>query len=337
MSSGHEQYQHTAMQDAPRATSSSLPGKNSTLLYETEYGHMILGRAEDALTSDLVQRYKGTVQLVFTSPPFPLNHKKKYGNLQGEKYVTWLASFAQPLAELLAPDGSIVIELGNAWEPGKPAMSTLALEALLAFRKAAHLYLCQQFVCNNPARLPSPAQWVNVERIRVKDSFTHVWWMAPSVRPKADNRRVLKPYSAAMLSLLKSGKYSSGKRPSQHKIRPTTFLKNHHGAIPSNALQFTDDPPTSFLEFSNTKANDDYQKYCRDHGLPTHPARMPIGLPEFFIKFLTEPDDLVLDPFAGSNTTGAAAEYLGRHWLSIELQAEYVAGSRGRFSHIPTQ
>ena len=204
MSSDHDQHRHTAMQGALRATSPSLPALSPTLLYATEYGHMILGQAEDALTSDLVQRYKGTVQLVFTSPPFPLNHKKKYGNLQGEKYVAWLASFAQPLAEMLAPDGSIVIELGNAWEPGKPVMSTLALEALLAFRKAANLYLCQQFVCNNPARLPGPAQWVNVERIRVKDSFTHLWWMAPTTRPKADNRRVLVKYSEAMESLLKT-------------------------------------------------------------------------------------------------------------------------------------
>lgn len=331
MHSDHDQHQHTAIQDAPWTTSPSLPCQNPPLFYATEYGQMILGRAEDALKSDLIQRYKGTIQLVFTSPPFPLNHKKKYGNLQGEKYIAWLASFAQPLAELLAPDGSIVIELGNAWERGKPVMSTLALEALLAFRKAADLYLCQQFVCNNPARLPGPAQWVNVERIRVKDSFTHLWWMAPSTRPKADNRRVLKPYSAAMLQLLKSRKYSSGKRPSQHNIRPTSFLKDHKGAIPPNALQFTDDPPTNFLEFSNTKSTDEYQRYCRDHGLTPHPARMPIGLPEFFIKFLTDPGDLVLDPFAGSNTTGAAADHLGRRWLSVELQAEYVAGSRGRF------
>jgi hypothetical protein len=335
MSSNHRQKQHAAMQDASRTTFPSQSGECPTVLYETEYGHMILGRAEDTLMSDLVQRHKGRTQLVFTSPPFPLNHKKKYGNLQGEKYVAWLASFARPLAELLAPDGSIVLELGNAWEPGKPVMSTLALEALLAFRKAADLYLCQQFICNNPARLPGPAQWVNVERIRVKDSFTHLWWMAPSTRPKADNRRVLKPYSAAMLKLLKSRKYSSGKRPSQHNIHPTSFLKAHKGAIPSNALQFTDDSPMNFLEFSNTKSADEYQQYCQNHGLPTHPARMPIGLPEFFIKFLTEPGDLVLDPFAGSNTTGAAAEHLGRRWLSIELQVEYIAGSCGRFSSAP--
>src|SRR5215813_11502950 len=182
MSSGHEQSRHIAIQRAPQATPLSRSSQRSTVFYETKYGHIILGRSEDALLADLVQRYKGAVQLVFTSPPFPLNHKKKYGNLRGEEYVAWLASFAQPLTELLAPNGSIVIELGNAWEPGKPVMSTLALEALLAFRKAANLYLCQQFVCNNPARLPSPAQWVNVERIRVKDSFTHFWWMAPSAR-----------------------------------------------------------------------------------------------------------------------------------------------------------
>jgi len=179
MSSGHQQDRHTAMQEIPQATSPSRSGQSPTVFYETMCGHIILGRAEDALISDLVRQYKGTVQLIFTSPPFPLNHKKKYGNLRGEKYIAWLASFAQPLTEMLAPDGTIVIELGNAWEPGKPVMSTLALEALLAFRKAANLYLCQQFVCNNPARLPSPAQWVNVERIRVKDSFTHLWWMAP--------------------------------------------------------------------------------------------------------------------------------------------------------------
>ena len=226
MSNKHEQKQHAAMQDAPWGTFPSLSDKRPTVLYETEYGHMIFGRAEDALMSDFVQRHKGRIQLVFTSPPFPLNHKKKYGNLQGEKYIAWLASFAQPLAELLAPDGSIVIELGNAWVPGKPVMSTLALEALLAFRKAATLYLCQQFICNNPARLPGPAQWVNVERIRVKDSFTHLWWMAPSTSPKADNRRILKPYSAAMLQLLKSRKYSSGKRPSQHNIHPTSCYVN---------------------------------------------------------------------------------------------------------------
>lgn len=156
--------------------------------YRTARGVMIQGTAEAALASPLLERYKGKVQLIFTSPPFPLNRKKQYGNQQGEAYVKWLSGFAPLFCEFLKPDGSIVVEMGNAWEPGKPAMSTLALRALLAFLDAGKLYLCQQFVCYNPARLPTPAQWVNVERIRVKDAFTHVWWMSTTDRPKANNR-----------------------------------------------------------------------------------------------------------------------------------------------------
>lgn len=281
---------------------------------------MILGAAEEVLHSKAANIYRGKVQLIFTSPPFLLNRKKKYGNLQGEEYVKWLASFAPVFRELLKPDGSIVMELGNAWEPGRPVMSTLALRALLAFLEEGQFYLCEQFICFNPARLPSPAQWVNVERIRVKDAYTHVWWMSPNESPKADNRRVLKPYSPAMLRLLASRKYNAGKRPSEHQIGAKSFLKNNNGAIPGNVLILT-----------NTKATDDYQKYCRERGLPIHPSRMPQGLAEFFIKFLTVSRNLVLDPFAGSNTTGATAERLKRRWISIEPTADYVKGSRGRF------
>jgi site-specific DNA-methyltransferase (cytosine-N4-specific) len=210
--------------------------------------------------------------------------------------------------------------MGNAWQPGQPVMSTLALEALLAFLRRGKLHLCQQFICYNPSRLPTPAQWVNVERIRVKDAYTHVWWMSPKEKPAADNRRVLKEYSASMLKLLASGKYNSGRRPSEHHIGTTSFLRDNKGAIPSNVLIL-----------SNTKANDPYLQYCREHHLVPHPARQPQGLPEFFIKFLTKPRDLVVDPFAGSNTTGSMSERLNRRWISIETDLDYVKGSRGRF------
>jgi len=295
-------------------------GKRPRVAYSTQYGQMVLGTAEQVLRSHAAQKYRGKVQLIFTSPPFPLNRKKRYGNFRGEEYVKWLASFAYPFREFLKSDGSIVMELGNAWEPGRPVMSTLALEALLAFLQEGKLHLCQQFICYNPARLPSPAQWVNVERIRVKDSYTHVWWMSPVERPTADNRRVLKAYSPSMVKLLASKKYNAGKRPSEHHIGARSFLKNNNGAIPPNVLTLT-----------NTAANDEYQEYCRDRSFAIHPSRMPVGLAEFFIKFLTVPRNLVLDPFAGSNTTGAAAERLKRRWISIEPREDYVAGSRGRF------
>lgn len=291
------------------------------IAYQTQWGTCFQGTAENVLQSEALEHYKQSVDLIFTSPPFPLNRKKKYGNLQGQAYIDWLVNFAPMFRSLLKPTGSIVIEVGNAWEPSRPVVSTLALEALLTFLKKGEFQLCQQFVWHNPARLPSPAQWVNVERIRVKDSFTHVWWMGLTDRPKADNRRVLKEYSAAMRRLLKNKKYNSGKRPSEWNIGQTSFFTDNEGAIPSNVI-----------EVANTAATSDYLKYCDEHNLSPHPARMPIQLAEFFIRFLTEPGDTVLDPFAGSNTTGAAAENIGRKWLAIELDTQYVQGSQGRFT-----
>ncbi len=227
------------------------------------------------------------------------------------------------LKKMLTPDGSIVMEVGNAWEQGSPVMSTLPIRSLLRFQQDNDLYLCQEFVWQNPAKLPSPAQWVNVDRVRVKDSFTKIWWMSASPKPKADNRRVLQEYSKSMKDLLKTGKYNSGKRPSEHNIGEQSFLFDNGGAIPG-----------SVLTFANTQANDDYQVYCRDHEIELHPARMPIELAGFFINFLTDPGDLVLDPFGGSNTTGAAAEKLDRFWLSIEAEEKYILGSIGRFPEL---
>jgi DNA modification methylase len=298
--------------------SSSLPKP----VYCTDLGKCFKGKSDELLESPLfADGLKHQVDLIFTSPPFPLNRKKKYGNLQGEAYLEWLAAFADRFKLLLKPKGSIVIEMGNAWEAGKPSMSTLALKALLGFLEKGDFSLCQQFVWHNPARLPSPAQWVNVERIRLKDAYTHLWWMSKTDRPYADNRQVLTEYSDSMKDLLAKQKYNTGKRPSQHNIGEKSFLTNNKGAIPSNVLTL-----------ANTHSSSEYQTYCKENSFQPHPARMPAKLAEFFIKFLTKPGMLVLDPFGGSNTTGAAAEALGRRWVAIEANDDYIAGSRGRFN-----
>lgn len=288
--------------------------------YKTARGVMFRGKIEDFLKSSHARKYQGKVQLIFTSPPFPLNTKKAYGNKQGEEFANWLAGLAPSFTKLLTPTGSIVMEMGNAWEPGRPIMSVLALESLLKFMRQGDLFLAQQFICYNPARLPGPAEWVNVRRIRLKDAYTHVWWMAATEYPYADNRKVLIPYSGSMLKLLERGSYNSGARPSEHRIGKSSFLTKHNGAIPPNVLTI-----------SNTSNGDPYQQYCRDNDLKAHPARMPSALPEFFIKLLTKPRQLVMDPFGGSNTTGAVAEKLKRRWVSVEAMEEYVIGSKSRF------
>lgn len=304
-----------------------------TVIYETGHGEMYHGDTLALLDSPQGAELRGKAQLVLTSPPFPLNQKKKYGNKQGEEYIEWFAAFAPKLTELLTPDGSIVIEIGNAWEPGRPVMSTVVLRALLRFLEEANLNLCQEFVWYNPARLPSPVQWVNVERIRVKDAFSKIWWMSPVDRPKADNRRILKAYSASMKRLIATGKYNSGRRPSEHNIGKESFKTNNNGAIPPN-VGGGDDAPSlgTLLKGTNTHSNEQYQTFCRERDIAPHPARMPPELVEFFVKFLTEEDDLVFDPFGGSNTTGSVAEQLNRRWVSCEAQLHYVTASLGRFS-----
>ena len=308
------------------------------MAYRTKLGTCIRGLTQDVLNSKLSSKYVGKIDLIFTSPPFPLNRKKKYDNLQGDEYKTWLADFAPLFKKFLKPTGSIVLEVGNCWEEDKPVMSTLPLESLLAFLKKGELNLCQQFVWHNPAKLPGPAQWVTVDRIRLKDSFTHLWSMAPSETPKADNRRVLVEYSKAMKQLLKNQRYNAGTRPSEHKIGAKSFLKDNGGAIPGSLLSpelklVIPEPemPESVLAFSNTQSDSAYQKFCRVEEIEQHPARMPAGLASFFIQLLTDPGDLVFDPFGGSNTTGATAESLNRRWLTIEPTESYVKGSIGRF------
>lgn len=289
--------------------------------YTTRGGRLYIGDSVEFPRSRAGQRLVGKVDLIFTSPPFPLVRKKAYGNLEGQHYINWLCEIVGSYLPLLSDRGSLVVELGNAWEKGAPVHSTLPLRALLALEERLELHVCQQFICNNPARMPGPIQWVNRERIRVKDTYTHVWWFARSERPEASNRRVLQPYSTHMRRLLDSGKYNSGKRPSEWTVGHSSFLVDNGGAIPGNVLTIP-----------NTASATDYLRFCRERALPVHPARMPLALADFFIRFLTISGALVLDPFAGSNVSGRAAETSQRKWVAVERDVGYVAGSTGRWS-----
>lgn len=288
--------------------------------YNTPYGICINEKCEIVIEKYLIPNYINQIQLIFTSPPFPLNRSKKYGNLMGEEYKKWLCNVGNSLLPLLKDDGSIVIEIGNAWNAGEPTFSTLPIETLLEFKINCNLFLCQEFIYYNPARLPSPIQWVNKERIRVKDSFTRLWWLSKTSNPYACNSKVLEQYSKQMRKLLINGKYNAGKRPSEHKISENAFSKDNGGAIPSNVIIA-----------ANTDSNNQYLKECKKAGIGIHPARMPMAIPQFFIKMLTKESDIVLDCFAGSNTTGACAELLNRNWISIEADKEFYMGSKFRF------
>ena len=287
---------------------------------KTKKGEAYNSSIEDFLISRKGKSLVGKVNLVFTSPPYPLVVPKKYGNKQGEEYLEWIAKIASDLSKLLTKDGSLVVEIGNAWNKGSPTMSTLPIETLIAIGKSANLKICQQFIWHNPGKLPGPATWVNVNRERITDSYTHIWWFSNSEHPKADNRKVLTPYTKAMKNLIKTKKYNHGNRPSGHKISEKGFLSDNGGSIARSALIY-----------ANTGFDTNYREWCKKYEVPQHPARMPIDLANFFITFLTDKDDLVLDPFGGSCTTGKSAENLNRKWICVEPKKEYLIGAKGRF------
>jgi DNA modification methylase len=257
------------------------------------------------------------VSLVLTSPPFALRRQKAYGNVSPAEYSDWFWPFAREIHRVLRPDGSFVLDLAGAWKRGSGTRSLYPYELILRLCKIFHL--AQEFYWYNPSKLPTPAEWVTVQRTRVKDAVNTLWWLSKTEAPDADNRRVLRPYSRSMHRLLREG-VQVATRPSQHVISGN-FRRDNGGAIPPN-----------LLEVPNTTSRDPYIRSCRAAGLPVHPARFPAAIPEFFVRFLTGPGQLVVDPFAGSNVTGAVAEALGRRWLAVEVRADYVAGSRLRFA-----
>jgi site-specific DNA-methyltransferase (cytosine-N4-specific) len=285
--------------------------------YTTPFGQAIVGDSHDVLKA----MPDDSVDLVMTSPPFALLREKDYGNHDQDNYIDWLCGFAPDVRRILKPTGSFVIDLGGAYQRGVPVRSLYQFRVLLRLVDEFKFFLAEEFYWHNPSKLPSPIEWVNKRKLRAKDSVNTVWWMGKTEWPKANVSNVLAPYSARMKILLKDAKkfYTPKDRPSGHDIGEG-FNKDNGGAIPANLLQI-----------SNSESNGCYLRGCKDHGVKAHSARFPIALPEFFIKFLTDPGDLVLDIFGGSGTTGEAAEGLGRKWKTIDLDPEYVRGSAFRF------
>lgn len=288
-------------------------------IYRTELGSAWHCDALDFLA----ELENDSVNLILTSPPFALTKKKSYGNPPQHEYIDWFLRFAKEFRRVLRDDGSFVVEIGGAWVPGSPTRSIYHFKLLVALVEEAEFHLAQEWYWYNKAKLPSPVQWVNIERIRVKDSISPIWWLSKTERPKANNRNILKPYSKSQQRLFENG-YNDGERPSGWNIGESSFSTDNGGAIPPNVI-----------EASNTVSVESYQDFCREFGYETHPARFPKALPEKFIEFLTEPGDLVVDPFGGSNMTGAVAEELGRRWFSCEQDLEFVQGSAGRFRGNP--
>ena len=286
--------------------------------HETRFGRIVHGDSIDVLATCP----SDSVDLIVTSPPFGLVRKKDYGNVEANEYVEWFKPFGAAFWRVLKSSGSLVIDIGGAWNKGYPTRNLYHFKLLVMLCEELGFHLAQDFYWWNPSRLPTPAEWVTVRRIRVKDAVNTVWWLSRTPWPKASNRRVLQPYSPSMQDLLAKG-YKARKRPSGHDISEK-FRTDNGAAIPPN-----------LIAIPNTESNSFYLRYCEAKGLKPHPARYPAELPEYFIRMLTEPGDLVVDPFAGSCVTGEVCERLERRWSCIERVRAYCEAALGRFVRPP--
>lgn len=285
------------------------------LFYKTTCGQVYLGDALDLMPT-LTDK---SIDLIMTSPPFGLVRKKDYGNVDADKYLDWFRPFASEFRRVLKAAGSLVIDIGGAWIPGQPTRSLYHYELLIMLCREFNFHLAQEFFWWNPSKLPTPAEWVNIRRVRVKDAVNCIWWLSPSPWPRASNRRVLVPYSDSMKELLKNG-YRAKMRPSGHDISKKFSIDNR-ASIPPN-----------LIAVANTESNSAYLRHCFQNGIRPNPARYPAEIPEYFIRMLTDKGDIVLDPFAGSCVTGEVAERLRRKWICCEIIEEYLEGAVFRFS-----
>jgi DNA modification methylase len=295
--------------------------------YTTNYGSAYLNDSLDTLR----QLPDHSINAVLTSPPYALHFQKEYGNVSKDGYVEWFLQFAKEIHRVLTDDGSFVLNIGGSYNKGVPTRSLYHFKLLIALVEEVGFHLAQECFWFNPAKMPMPAEWVTVRRIRIRDSVEYVWWLGKTEWPKANNREVLRPYSKDMERLNAKG-LRHQKRPGGYNIKPSFGKVAAGGSIPPNVVeQDLDEVAVDMLRFGNNAANDVYAKRCKEAGIKPHPARFPAALPEFFIKLVTEQDDVIMDPFAGSNTTGAVAERLQRRWIASELVEEYLAASKFRF------
>jgi len=280
---------------------------------KTEFGKILHCDSKDYILT----LEDNSIDLIVTSPPYDLIAKKSYGNYQDDEYIAWLLGFGKEFYRVLKDTGSLVIDLGGSWNKGYPTKNLYEYRVLLKFCDELGFLLAQDFFWWDPSKLPNPTEWVNKRRVRVKDAVNKIWWLSKTHNPKANNKNILQKYSASMEYVLNHGT-NTGNRASGHQVTDNFEIDNR-GAIPPNFIAMA----------NNTK--DHYTEFCEKHDIKVHPARFASVIPEFFIRMLTDENDVILDPFAGSCITGEVAEKLKRNWVCCDKEMDFLTGALGRF------
>lgn len=98
--------------------------------------------------------------------------------------------------------------------------------------------------------------------------------------------------------------------------------------LPTNVWDELGELPRYFHAPRPTR--EELDRYLPEGMTNSHPTTKPISILSFLLRISTEPDALVLDPFAGSGSTGCAAMSEGRRFVGIEIDRGYTELARAR-------
>jgi len=296
-------------------------------VYETPSGEVLWA---DAMTAAGMLR-PGSVDLVFTSSPYPINSGRGYGKFSESEVIELIVSSARLWREALKDDGSIVINLKDVFLPKKQTggcvRSLYQEKILIALCEDVKLHLADKFVWKNPSHLPD-SPWVTVRRVRTNCDHENLFWLGKSPNPHADNTQVLVDPAPSTLATYAR----KARRGTRNRVGPSgqnnTFEEQIAAVEAGQSIKVI---PRNVLEFSNANTHRELTRQLKGLGLPRHDAMMPVKLAEHFINFLSRENGLVHDPFFGSGTTGVAAQSLNRRFVGSDRSLAHLLGSALRF------
>lgn len=242
-----------------------------------------------------MQSYEGNVDLIVTSPPYADARHNHYSSIHPDKFAEWFLSFHEPFYKVLKPDGSLVINIKDKVVNGvRHRFVWHTIEALCQ----RGWFAIDDYIWHKTN--PMPGFWPT----RLRDGWEYCFHLAKSERPFFNADAVRKPIGDWVESRLRNlGKNDVSRHNSVNASgfgRDVSKWVGKQTVLPSNVL--------SMALVGKNKG---------------HPAVFPVDLPLFFIKLLCPESGLVVDPFAGSGTTGIAALSLGRRSVLIDNSLQY--------------
>lgn len=282
---------------------------------------------------DLLQKIPdNTFNLIVTSPPYADQRKHTYGGFHPDKYVEWFLPISKELFRVLRPDGSFVLNIKEKVVSGE--RHTYVIDLIKEMKKQGwrwtEEYIWRKKNC-------TPGKWPN----RFRDAWERCLHFTREKKFKMNQDAVMVPMGDWAKSRLKNLSETDKTRDdSKTKSGFGKKIDNWIGremAYPTNVIVM-EDPDWTEKELTIFENVVELATECGNKG---HSAAFPVGLPEWFIKLFSDVDDIVLDPFAGSGTTGIAARNLGRKFCLMELLEDNVKiiGERlyGKNPEPPTQ